>query len=186
MVRLVAAAVGIHVSLFAQAPVVSWSFTGEYTCESGTSEATEKLFLLPDMTWDVAAPFTRSSFHIKRIPVQTRGWRGILLFAGTAIQEFSVEGNTVRLYNVESVETPFSGPVSRRPGLEIIRLERPSALGPRVPDTVMLRTLVQTFEYDPRQEELIEVRPVPLADAPERCRRRPLFSFEVPIHDPRY
>ena len=181
LVAFAAVLAGSHACLSSQ-PVVSASLAGEYTCESENSQATGKLFLLPDMRWDVAPPFTPGSIHVELITVRTRGRQGVLPFPGKPPGIFSVVENTVRLYNTEMGEdlSGQNGPIIRRAvgRVNMAGLDRPSALAPAPPERVVVSYLVQTFRFEPRYDELVEVLPTNTSRVAVRCRRQPLFNPE--------
>ncbi|HEY7405860.1 MAG TPA: hypothetical protein VIB39_20210 [Candidatus Angelobacter sp.] len=156
---------------------IPWNVVGAYTCVAPlTDEPPQSLYLLPDMQWDLASPFTPKAVHTEKIDVRSRAWRGKLAYALLPPGLFSFESGVVRLYNTETLE------VGRDGNIHIGRLRslteglsRPSALSPPPPTEFLAQMLIVAFQFDERSQQLIEVLPSDSTRLPVRCQRGPLF-----------
>lgn len=156
----------------------SWRVIGAYTCIAPlTDDPPQSLFLLPDMSWDFAGPFTPKSVRAEWVSVQTRGWRGRIPYGFKPPGVFSIDENLVRLYSTELIENPFRFGLAANGLLRGMAngFDQPSALPAPPPYALQTQMLVKTFQFDERSEQLVEVLPSDSTRLPLRCRRGPLF-----------
>ena len=166
----------------AQHAIDAWDVMGEYTCARPDGDTPKtKIFLLPDMSWDSVAPFSRLPLRFHWIGAQTRGWRGPLPYVFPPQGIFKVKSDIVELYSAELVDDVYAARIrSQNPFFRgLMKIERPSALPPAPQAKVWATLLLQSFRLDRNSSQLTEILPLESTRLPVRCDQHPLFTGDL-------